>query len=236
MQTYTQMLRLTVAGLAIILAFSLIVPTYAQEQVYNIVKAKQSESFNFPFQAANNDRDNPLIYTFDTPKGPSWILNIENNLSYVPGEDSKAVVILREPAPSEKYIQISMYGGESKAYEIIVNTPGTGNTVVYSDSDMGWSTDNPIAVGYANNQGLSASNGKRIVLDRYELNGFSLGSIEVYGKNDASAPSSAYGGDMAFNVFYGNPENTPTYLLPGALAAGVGGLMAVLLLTKKRQK
>jgi hypothetical protein len=230
------MLRFAVSGLVIILAFSLIVPIYAQEQPYNVVKAKQSESFTLPFQAANHDRDDPLVYTFDEPKGPSWIMNIENKLSYVPREDSKVIIILREPAPSEKYIQLAMYGGESRTYQIAVNTPETGHAIIHNNSEMGWWTDNPIAIGHANNQGLSASNGKRIVLDRYELNGFTVGSIEVYGKDEASALSNAYGGDIAFSVFYGSPENTPTYLLPGALAAGVGGLMAVLLLTKKRKK
>ena len=102
--------------LLLISASILFIPAVAlaQEQDYQVVKSDKSESFVFPYTASNQDKDSPLVYTFETPKQPSWILSIQNNLSYVPSGDSKTIIRINEPAPSEKYIEIAMFGGESR--------------------------------------------------------------------------------------------------------------------------
>ena len=51
---------------------------------------------------------------------------------------------------------------------------------MYENNQNGWSTDGPVTVSHANVQGLSVTNGKRIVLDKLGLNGLDVGSIEVY--------------------------------------------------------
>jgi hypothetical protein len=230
------MYRLAVAP-AIMLAIlsAIFLPVYAQTDDYNVIKGKQNETFTFPYQAANRDRNDPLVYTYEQPRGPSWILNIENKLEYVPRDGAKAVIVLREAAPSEKSIQISMWGDESKRYQIAINTSELGHAILYNKDPFGWNPSGTIAVGHANSQGLSANDGTRIVLDRFEINGFSVSSIEVWGKEDPSELGNATGGYMTFFITFGSPENTPTYYVPLALAIAMGGIMAVLLKFKRRK-
>src|SRR2546422_726893 len=87
--------------LLLICASILFIPVVAlaQEQDYQVVKSDKSESFVLPYTASNQDKDSPLVYTFETPKQPSWILSIQNNLSYAPSDDSKTIIRINEPAP-----------------------------------------------------------------------------------------------------------------------------------------
>src|SRR5437867_2991657 len=172
--------------LLLICASILFIPAVAlaQEQDYQVVKSDKSESFVLPYTASNQDKDNPLVYTFETPKQPSWILSIQNNLSYVPSGDSKTIIRINEPAPSEKYIEIAMSGGESRTYWVAVNTPEDGYAQIYVMKEGGWSTENPISVSHEATQGLTVTDGKRIVVDRLDLGGFAVGSLSVYGNDE----------------------------------------------------
>jgi hypothetical protein len=222
--------------LSALLAALVLLPAlaYAQED-YQVVKAQRSESFVFPFSASNQDFDNPLVYTYDEPKSPSWILSVHNNLSYVGGEHAKTVVRIQEPAPSEKYIELVMYGGESRKYWVAVNTPETGYARMYSKTQDGWFTEEPITVIHNHNSGLTVSDGRRITLDRLDLDGFSVGSIMVYGKDDARDLANAYAGDISFEILFGAFNESPIFLVPAVVTGGVGALIAGLLILKKRK-
>lgn len=222
--------------LAIIAASMLFLPALAlaQEQDYNVIKSDKSESFVLPYTASNQDNDSPLVYTFDEPKQPSWILTIQNNMSYVPSDDSKTIIRIQEPAPSEKYIELAIFGGESKRYWVAVNTPDAGYARMYDEND-GWSTDAPIAVTHTDNSGLTVTNGKRTVIDRLNVGGFAVGSIAVYGNDDEKTTANTYAGDISFQILFGSFEDSPLYFVPAAVMAGVGGLVIGLLIFKKRK-
>ena len=89
-------------------------------------------------------------------------------------------------------------------------------------------------VGHANNQGLTITNGKRIVIDRLSLDGFSLGSIAIYGKDDTDSPINTVDGYLSFDLLYGNPRDSPLYFLPIIMLVLVGGIVFYLLKIKKR--
>ena len=203
---------------------------------YQIIKTKNSEQFVLPYTVSNDDRKNPMIYTYDEPKGQNWILTIHNNLSYAIRPDAKTIVKLQEPAPSEKFIEIAMFGDVSKKFWAAVNTNETGYMKLYDESGTnGWSQEQPIIIAHGNNQGLTITNGKRIVIDKLSLDGFTLGSIAVYGKDNSDSPLNAYGGDLSFNVIYGNPTESPLYYLPVGMLIGVGGIVIGLVIFKKRK-
>lgn len=215
----------------------LLLPIHAigQSQQYQVLKSDRSETFAFPYSAANLYADSPLTYTYDSAKGPSWIFTITNNLTYAPGEDSKTIVRLEEPEPSEKYIEIAMYGGDQMKYWVAVNLPGEGYAKLYSQELNGWTRENAISLSNVATAGLSVTDGKRIVVDRFDLGGFNIGSVTVYGKDDASSPANAVGGTMTFDLLFGSFEDSPLYLVPAIVMAGVGGVVIVLLLFKKRK-
>lgn len=221
--------------LAVIAAFLLFTPALAFAQEYDVIKSERSESFRLPYIASNQDNDSPLIYTFDEPKQPSWILLIQNNMSYVPGNDSKTVIRIQEPAPSEKYIEIVTFGGESKRYWVAVNTPEAGYARMYDNREGGWTTEGPISVTHGENTGLTVTNGKRIVLDRLNLDGFAVGSIAVYGSDGETPMANAYAGNIRFEILFGSFNESPVYYVPIGVTLGVGGVIAALLIFKKRK-
>ncbi len=221
--------------IAVIAASLLLLPALAFAQDYDVIKSERSESFRLPYTASNYDDGSPLVYTFDEPKQPSWILLVENNISYVPSNDSKTVIRIQEPAPSEKYIEIMMFGGEAKRYWVAVNTPEAGYAKMYDNQQNGWSTEGPIAVTHGENSGLTVTNGKRIVLDRLNLNGFAVGSIAVYGGDGELPMANAYAGDIRFEILFGSFSESPVYYVPLGVTLGVGGLIVGLLIFKKRK-
>ena len=127
--------------------------TSSQSNIYDVIKTKKSEQFVFPYTASNNDRRNPLIYTYDKPKNTNWILSIQNNMSYNSIQGAKTIIRLQEPSPSEKFIEIAMFGDTNKKFWAAVNTKDSGYIRLYEKNNDGWSTDQPIIIGYGNNQG-----------------------------------------------------------------------------------
>lgn len=227
------------ATLTIFLAVLTLAPlaAYAQsDSPYNIVKGERNESFVLPYGVANHDRRDPVVYTFDEPIGQNWIIGIENTLSYTTKQDAKVVIVLREEAPSEKLIELYMYGGENRRYAVSVNVPETGYFNIYSNDEVGWSTEEAIGVTHVENSGLLVSDGRRIVIDRFDVDGFNLASIEVYGNDEPNLPANAYAGTVNMSLVFGSLVGTPIYYLPGVIMAGVGGVIGVLLLVKKRKK
>jgi hypothetical protein len=204
---------------------------------YKVIKSKNSEQFVFPSSSSNSDRKHPFIYTFDVPKVTNWILTIQNNMSYseMQNANAKTIVKLKEPTQSDKFIEIAMFGDPSKKFWVAVNTRESGYIRVYEQDNDGWSRDEPVIVAHANNQGLTITNGKRIIIDRLSINDFTLASIAVYGKEDPDSAVNTYKGNISFNVVYGSPADSPLYYFPLAMIVGIGGLVACLLVFKKRK-
>ena len=205
------------------------------EENLNVTKSKSHEGFVVPFSASNTDRKNPVIHTFEIPKDVSWILGIENNMTYNNSSEAKTIIKLMENKPSEKFIELAMFEQNEKFW-VAVNTNESGYIRVHERDTDGWSRDEPIMVGHANNQGLTITNGKRIVIDRLSLDGFSLGSIAIYGKDDIDSPINTLDGYLSFDLLYGNPRDSPLYFLPIIMLVLVGGLIFYLLKIKKRDR
>jgi hypothetical protein len=205
----------------------------SNEDNLNVTKSKSHERFVVPFSASNTDRKNPVIHTYEIPKDVSWILNIENNMTYNNSTEAKTIIKLMENKPSEKFIELALFEQNEKFW-VAVNTNESGYIKVHEQDTDGWSRDEPIIVAHANNQGLTITNGKRIVIDRLSLNGFSLGSIAIYGKDDTDSPINTLDGYLSFDLLYGNPRDSPLYFLPIVMLVLVGGLVLYLLKIKKR--
>jgi hypothetical protein len=199
------------------------------------VKTDTSENFVIPFNDTNSDRRNPLQYVFDEPKSNNWIVSIYNNLSYYNSPDSKTIIKLQERPPSEKFVELMLFGNQSKRFIVSVNTNETGYIRMYENNQNGWSTDGPIIVSHANVQGLAVTNGKRIVLDDLGMEGFDVGSISVYGKDDSSSPDSTFAGSIQFQVLSGDYSQSTLYFMPLIMVVGVGGVVIGLLIWKKRR-
>jgi hypothetical protein len=228
-------MRLLTGLIAVLILFSPVV-ALAQEQNYQVFKSDKNEIFALPYTASNRDKDNPLVYTFDTPKQSNWLISITNNQTYVPSNDSKTIIMIQEPAPSEKYIEIAMFGGESSTFWVAANTSEEYAMLYVSPAGQpGWSTENSISVTHDQSQGLTITDGKRVVVDRPDLAGFAIGSIAVYGDEGENTTPNTTSGGITFEIQYGTFAQSPLYLVPAAVMAGVGGLVIGLLIFKKRK-
>ncbi len=214
---------------------SLIFSQSNQSQEFQILKKNNNEQFTFPYTASNQERQNSTEYKFQDPVLNDWILFINNNLTYSNNPEAKTVIQIKEPSPSEKFIAITMFGDESKQFFVAANTNDTGYMQIYENKENGWFADNPVVLTHANVQGLSVSNGKRTVIDKLSLNGFKIGSIDIYGKDESQMPDSVSSGYINFEVLSGNPSQSPLYYLPFIMIVGVGGLIIFLLVFKKRR-
>jgi hypothetical protein len=206
----------------------------SQGEDFQVIKTERSESFVLPYTAVNRNEEDPLVYTFDEPKQPNWIFSIQNNVSYVPREGARTIIKIQEPAPSEKFIELGIYGDQSMRYWVAANTAEAGYARIY-DSENGWSTEEPISVTHTENSGLIVTNGQRTVVDRLDVDGFAAGSIEVYGNDRNSTLANASAGDIAFDVLSGRFDQSPIYFVPIAVGVGIFGLVAGLLVLKRRK-
>ena len=155
-------------------------------------------------------------------------------MSYTNSPEAKTIVQLKEPSPSEKYIELSMFGDKSKKFSVAVNTKEGGLLIVYQNNFNGWSLDNPVVVTSGADQGISVTDGKRIVVDKLGLNGFNLGSINVYGKDVSTLPDSVSNGYIGFEIIFGHPSQSYIYYMPLIVLVGVGGTVIFLLKVKRR--
>ncbi len=188
----------------------------------------------FPYADSNHDRKNPSEYVFKEPILNNWNVFIYNNISYSNSPEAKTVIQFKEPNPSQKFIELTMFGDKSKKFSIAVNTNESGRLQLYQNNFDGWSLDNPVVVTSGVDQGISITDGKRIVVDKLSLNGFNLGSIHVYGKDEPQMPDSSLKGSIQFETIFGKPAQSYIYYMPLIVLVGVGGVVIFLLKVKKR--
>lgn len=199
-----------------------------------VLKKDMDDRIIFPYNASNHDRKNPSEFIFREPIQNDWNIFINNNISYSDNPEAKTVIQLKEPYPSQKYIELVMFGGKSKKFSVAVNTNESGRLQLYQNNFNGWSLSNPVAVTSGVDQGISVTDGNRIVVDKLSINGFNLGSINVYGKDEPSLPNSALKGSIEFETIFGHPSQSNIYYMPLIVMIGVGGTLLLLLKFKKR--
>ena len=229
----TGLLKVGIIAFVLFLIFP-IMSISGKSSIHDIIKTKNSERFVVDYDASNAYRRQPLVYDFSKPIPTNWQLTIQNNLTYSNSENAKTVIKIQEPAPSEKFIELAMFGDKTGKFWAAINTNESGYIRVYEREKDGWSRDQPIFVAHANNQGLTITNGKRIIIDKLSVNDFVVGSISIYGKDESTDPANSNSGTIAFDILFGNPAESPLYYLPLITMIAIGSIVLVLIIRKKR--
>jgi len=229
----TGLLKVGIIAFVLFLIFP-ITSISGQSSIHDIIKTKNSERFVVDYDASNAYRRQPLVYDFSKPIPTNWQLTIQNNLTYSNSENAKTVIKIQEPAPSEKFIELAMFGDITGKFWAAINTNESGYIRVYEREKDGWSRDQPIFVAHANNQGLTITNGKRIIIDKLSVNDFVVGSISIYGKDESTDPDNSNSGTISFDILFGNPAESPLYYLPLITMIAIGSIVLVLIIRKKR--
>jgi hypothetical protein len=221
----------------IIAIFLIVYPSFtinAQSIVHDVIKSKNSERFVVDYDASNTFRRQPVVYQFSQPIPTNWQFTIQNNLSYLDSSDAKTIIKIQEPAPSEKFIELAMFSEKTGKFWVAINTNESGYIRVYERDQDGWSRDQPIFVAHANNQGLTITNGKRIIVDKLSVNDFIVGSVSIHGKDELTSPDNSNSGAISFDILFGNPAESPLYYVPLIVIITMGSIILVLLIRKKR--
>jgi hypothetical protein len=217
--------------------FLIVYPTFtinAQSIVHDVIKTKNSERFDVDYNASNTFRRQPVVYQFSHSIPTNWQFTIQNNLSYLDSVNAKSVIKIQEPAPSEKFIELAMFSEKTGKFWVAINTNESGYIRVYERDQDGWSRDQPVFVAHANNQGLTITNGKRIIIDKLSVDDFVVGSVSIYGKDELTSPDNSNAGTISFDIIFGNPAESPLYFVPLITIIAIGLIILVLLIRKKR--
>jgi hypothetical protein len=217
--------------------FLIVYPTFtinAQSIVHDVIKTKNSERFDVDYNASNTFRRQPVVYQFSHSIPTNWQFTIQNNLSYLDRADAKSVIKIQEPAPSEKFIELAMFSEKTGKFWVAINTNESGYIRVYERDQDGWSRDQPVFVAHANNQGLTITNGKRIIIDKLSVDDFVVGSVSIYGTDELTSPDNSNAGTISFDIIFGNPAESPLYFVPLITIIAIGLIILVLLIRKKR--
>lgn len=202
--------------------------------VYAQTPPRKIEDIVIPFTAVNAEFSTPEHFEFPSKHIANWILTIENNLQYnEQNPDAKVVLRLKENPEDKEFLEIMMFGPATYKFAISVANEAVGYMRVY-ENNRAWFPDRAATVSYVQNERLSVNNGQRTVTDKLGIPDFTLGTIEVYGRDDVDDDVNAISGQIKLEVLSGNPLDNPILIIPPIIAAITGGVIVMLLILKKR--
>ena len=214
----------------ILLVGFIITPAFAQE-VKN--PSLIIESLEIPAEEFNRVlRDAPII-PLDGVHAVSWQVTVDNNLLYA-NPNGNAVFRLYDQASDDEFIEVGMGPKPDNKFWVAVQTPKEGYVVVHSSLDRGWYPDAKSILTFTERAGLTVNNGVRIVVTNVDIGPFAIDSYSVHGKDGSTDPPAVNSGSMEMEFLSGDPAKNVFAFFPFYVAIGLGIIVGVLVLTKKR--
>lgn len=205
-------------------------PVFAEESKNPTLIIDTIEITSYEFNKILRDA---IIITMQRTHGISWQVTIDNNLVYA-NPDGNAVLRIYDRDNPEKLVEVGMGSQPDEKFWLAVQTPKEGYVVVHSDLERGWSPLSKTIVSYTERAGLTVNNGARIVVSNLDIGVFVIDSYSVHGMESPTDPPAVNSGSMILEFISGDPAKNPFALFPFYVAVGVGTLVGVLYLTKKR--
>ena len=216
--------------IAIIILSGFFTSAYAQEDVKN--PSIIINTLEIPFEDFNTISRDATVFELEQSHAISWNITIDNNLVYAnPG--GNAVLKLYDKN-SDKFIEVGMGAPPDEKFWVGVNAEKEGYVVVQRDLERGWYPGAKVALSYTERGGLTVNNGVRITVSSLNIGSFEVGSYSVHGMESPNDPPAVKSGSMTVEFLSGDPSQNVFALFPFYLAAGIGTLVGVLYLTKRR--
>ncbi len=214
----------------VLLAGFSIFPAFAQE---TINPSLIIDSIEIPGQEFNRVlRDAPVI-SLDQVHTTSWQVTLENNLLYA-NPNGNAVLRLYDQETHDEFIEVGMGSQPDNKFWVAVQTPKEGYIVVHKDLDRGWYQDTKTIISYTDRAGLTVNNGVRIVVTNLDIGLFAINAYSTHGMEGSTDPPAVNSGSITMDFLSGDPSKNIFALFPFYVAAGIGVIVGVLYLTKKR--
>ena len=216
---------------AIVLLIGFIIsPAFAQETKNPSLVI---DSLEIPAEEFNVVLRDAQIVKLDDIHAISWQVTIDNNLIYS-NPDGTAVIRFYEQEGDGELIEIGMGPQPDNKFWVAVTTPKEGYIVVHRDLDRGWFPETKLIISYTDKAGLTVNNGARIVVTNLDIDTFAIDSYSVHGMESSTDPPAINSGSMLLDFLSGDPAKNIFAFFPFYVAAGIGVIVAVLFLTKKR--
>mgnify|MGYP005641268571 CR=1 FL=1 len=216
---------------AIVLLIGFIIsPVFAQEAKNPSLVI---DSLEIPAEEFNVVLRDASIVKLDDTHAISWQVTIDNNLIYS-NPDGTAVIRFYEQEGDGELIEIGMGPQPDNKFWVAVTTPKEGYIVVHRDLDRGWFPETKLIISYTDKAGLTVNNGARIVVTNLDIDTFAIDSYSVHGMESSTDPPAINSGSMLIDFLSGDPAKNIFAFFPFYVAAGIGVIVAVLFLTKKR--
>ena len=213
----------------ILLSGVFITPAFAQEINPSLI----IDTIEIPAEEFNRVlRDAPVV-PLDEIHAVSWQVTIDNNLLYA-NPDGNAVFRLYDANSEDEFIEVGMGSIPDNKFWVAVQTPKEGYVVVHSDLERGWYPQAKSIVSYTDRAGMTVNNGARIVVTNLDIGEFAIGSYSVHGMEGSTDPPAVNSGSLLLEFLSGDPSKNAFAMFPFYVAAGIGVIVGVLFLTKKR--
>jgi len=216
--------------IALIIFSGFFTSAFAQEDVKN--PSILINTLEIPFEDFNTISRDATVIELEESHAISWNITIDNNLLYT-NPDGNAVLKLYDKN-SDKFIEVGMGGPPNEKFWVGVNAEKEGYVIVQSDLERGWYPGAKVALSYTERGGLTVNNGVRITVSSLNIGSFEVGSYSVHGMESPTDPPAVKSGVMVVEFLSGDPSQNVFAFFPFYLAAGIGTLVGVLYLTKRR--
>ena len=214
---------------AILLSGIFTTPAFAQEVNPSLI----IDEIEIPAQEFNRVlRDAPIV-PLDEIHAVSWQVTIDNNLLYA-NPNGNAVFRLYDANSEDEFIEVGMGSIPNNKFWVAVQTPKEGYIVVHSDLERGWYPEAKSIISFTDRAGLTVNNGARIVVTNLDIGEFAIGSYSVHGMEGSTDPPAVNSGSLLLEFLSGDPSKNAFAMFPFYVAAGIGVIVGVLFLTKKR--
>ncbi len=219
----------------ILFAGVFVFPAFAQEDTNN--PSLIIETLEIPSDEFNRVLRDAPIRTLDDVHAVSWQVTIDNNLLYA-NPDGNAVLRLYDDKDTldEEFIEMGMGSPPDLKFWVAVQTPKEGYIVVHHDLDRGWYPQAKSIISFTDRAGLTVNNGARIVVTNLDIGEFAIHSYSIHGMEGSTDPPATNSGSMIIEFLSGDPAKNVFALFPFYVAAGMGVMVGVLFLTKKRSR
>ncbi len=214
----------------ILLAGIFVTPTFAQETNNPSLIIDKLE---IPSDEFNTILREAPIRVLDDVHAVSWQVTIDNNLLYA-NPNGNAVLRLYDQENRDEFIEVGMGSQPDNKFWVAVQTPKEGYVVVHRDLDRGWYPEAKSIISFTDRAGLTVNNGARIVVTNLDIGEFAIHSYSVHGMEGSTDPPAVSSGSMIIEFLSGDPAKNVFALFPFYVAAGMGIIVAILFVTKKR--
>ncbi|MBT8252187.1 MAG: hypothetical protein HKM23_09620 [Nitrosopumilus sp.] len=191
------------------------------------------DTLEIPHMEFNTVLREAPIRVLDDTHAVSWQVTIDNNLLYA-NPNGNAVLRLYDQENRDEFIEVGMGSQPDNKFWVAVQTPKEGYVVVHKDLDRGWYPEAKSIISYTDRAGLTVNNGARIVVTNLDIGKFAVHSYSVHGMEGSTDPPAVNSGSMIIEFLSGDPAKNIFALYPFYMAAGIGIIVGVLFLTKKR--